>query len=114
MAARFGGLKHIKPVRVIFSDAGYGRWTDEAWKHYLSKHPACSFVLLTRVWDKPWHNTRRFLRGNFRKVIPANIELYEFPRLSYTHSTIGNQAITWAYEAADTTLRVSVESVVRR
>ena len=96
-AARSGHLDIVQPNRIIFSDAGYGRWTDGAWYHHVRKHSECEFILLVRKWDTPHRNTMRFLK-RFGKVIPENIRVKIFSRRKFTHSSIGNQALLWAFE----------------
>jgi hypothetical protein len=94
-AARSGALDIVQPNRIIFSDAGYGRWTDTTWYHHVHDHSDCEFVLLVRKWDKPHRHTMRFLR-RFRNRIPAHIHLTIFPRRRYSHTAIGDQALMWA------------------
>jgi hypothetical protein len=93
MAALSGGLDVIQPSKIVFSDAGYGRWTDQAWRGYVKNHSECRLVLLVRKWDRPYRNTIRFLK-RFRKV-PDNIELHVFDRRKYTHTSIGDQSLLW-------------------
>jgi pimeloyl-ACP methyl ester carboxylesterase len=96
MAARTQGLNSARPTKIIFSDAGYGTWTDQAWHHYVSKNSDCRLILLVRKWDKPYQNTMRFLK-RFRQRIPKNIELYVFDRRKYYHSDIGDQSLKWVF-----------------
>ena len=96
-AARSGHLDIIQPNRIIFSDAGYGRWTDGAWYHHVRNHPGCEFVLLVRKWDTPHKHTVRFLK-RFGRSIPENIHLKVFSRRKFTHSSIGNQALLWTFK----------------
>ncbi len=99
-AARSGHLDKIQPNRIIFSDAGYGRWTDGAWYHHVKDHTGCEFVLLVRKWDSPHKNTMRFLK-RLGKSIPKNIYVKIFSRRKFTHSSIGNQALLWAFKPLD-------------
>ncbi len=96
-AARSGHLDIIQPNRIIFSDAGYGRWTDGAWIHHVKDHSGCEFVLLVRKWDTPHRHTMRFLK-RFGRSIPSNIHLRIFSRREFTHSSIGNQALLWSFK----------------
>lgn len=84
-------------VKVIFSDAGYGRWTDITWKNFRLKGPNThtKFILLTRKWDRPHKNTKRFLKRF--KTIPNNIRHIVFDRKIVTHAGIGDQALKWAH-----------------
>ena len=100
--SKSGGLdwlynrKQRPHVKIVFSDAGYGHWTDVAWKYFKSridKHYT-EFILLTRKWDRPHRNTKRWLK-RFRNV-PSNIIHKVFNRKT-THAGIGDQALEWAY-----------------
>ena len=84
-------------LKVIFSDAGYGRWTDATWKNFKSKNfnTSTKFILLTRKWDRPHKNTKRFLKKFKNK--PINIKHVVFNR-STTHAGIGDQALSWVYK----------------
>jgi hypothetical protein len=96
-AAKSGSLDIVQPNRIIFSDAGYGRWTDGAWNYHAKNYPGCEFVLLVRKWDKPYRHTIRFLK-RFRGNIPENIYLTVFSRRRFTHTDIGDQALMWAFK----------------
>tara|TARA_R110002012_G_scaffold320820_1_gene546130 strand:+ start:748 stop:1641 length:894 start_codon:yes stop_codon:yes gene_type:complete len=85
-----------KSVKVIFSDAGYGRWTETTWKHFkLKNKTSTEFLLLTRKWDRPYNNTKKFLK-KFKRL-PKNIRHQVFDRKKMTHGDIGDQALTWTY-----------------
>lgn len=99
-AAKSGALESIQPDRIVFSDAGYGRWTDTAWKYHVRDSASCDFILLVRKWDKPYKNTLRFLK-RFRKKIPKNIHLNVMPSRKFTHTNIGDQALLWAFKNLD-------------
>jgi len=92
-AAKSGGLNALQPNEIIFSDAGYGRWTDISWYYHGKKNPRTKYILLVRSRDTPHQNTMRFLK-TFRKQ-PDNIYLKVFPRKSWTHTRIGNESLTW-------------------
>lgn len=100
--SRSGGLDWLSEnfvggandVKIVFSDAGYGYWTDHTWLSY-KKRTDSEFVLLVRKGDKPHKHTKRFLK-RFRKK-PANIKTIVFKRSAYSHSDIGDQALMWAY-----------------
>jgi hypothetical protein len=83
-------------VKVIFSDAGYGYWTDITWKYFKSKTDRyyTRFILLTRKWDKPYRHTKRFLK-KIRKI-PTNIMHVIIDR-KISHSGIGDQTFKWVY-----------------
>ncbi len=101
--SKSGGLdwlytgRNVRSVKIIFSDAGYGSWTDTAWKYFKLKGPETrtEFILLTREWDRPYNNTKRFLK-KFKRV-PGNIRHKVFDRKKITHAGIGDQAFTWIY-----------------
>jgi hypothetical protein len=86
-------------VRIIFSDASYGRWLDKTWKYFLSNLalPA-DFIVLTRKWDKPYKHAKRFLK-KFRNI-PYNIKHVIYNRKT-THAGIGDQSFPWAYKLID-------------
>jgi len=93
-AARSGGLDALEPHTIIFSDAGYGTWTDVTWRYYGNNHQQTEFVLLVRSGDTPHKNTMRFLKP-FGKRRPENITLKVFSRKHYTHTRIGNECLMW-------------------
>lgn len=95
MAAKNGGLVTANPKRVVFSDASYGTWLDQAWNSYFSNNPDCEVVVLVRKGDNPWLNAVRFLK-RFRNV-PERLKPYVFNRKKYTHTSIGNQALLWSW-----------------
>ena len=102
--SKSGGMDELytkfnaQSVSVVFSDAGYGHWTDVTWKYFkLKKQTPTEFVLLTRKWDRPYNNTVRFLK-KFRKK-PDNIRHIVFGRREMTHGDIGDHALTWAYSS---------------
>ena len=83
-------------IQIVFSDAGYGRWTDITWKHFKFRRSASvEFTLLTRKWDRPYNNTKRFLK-RFR-IIPRSVRHIAFDRKTITHAGIGDQAFKWLY-----------------
>ncbi len=90
-AARSGGLDKLNPHEIIFSDAGYGTWTDQAWNNHVKNRPDTRFVLLVRKWDRPHKHTMRFLK-RFKKR-PKNIILRVFDRRKWTHGRIGNRCM---------------------
>jgi hypothetical protein len=92
MAAKMGNLDVIRPKKIVFSDAGYGAWTDGAWKWHVRSHKNCEFILLVRKGDRPYMNTLRFLR-KFKKKVPKNIILKIFPRREWTHRRIGDSSM---------------------
>lgn len=91
-SSRTGALDLIKPSKVVFSDAGYGTWTDQTWHGYIQKHPESKFILLVRKGDKPYLNTLRFLK-RFARGVPSNIILRVFPRRTWTHRRIGDNSM---------------------
>jgi pimeloyl-ACP methyl ester carboxylesterase len=95
MAAYSGGLNFIRPNRLVYSDAGYGRWTDQTWKYYVKDHTSTQWVILVRKWDRPYRNTVRFFK-RFRKI-PENIVYRVFSRKTHGHGTIGDECLLWAY-----------------
>jgi hypothetical protein len=105
--SKSGGLdwlyekRNAQSVKIIFSDAGYGRWTDITWKNFKLKglDTNTKFILLTRKWDRPHRNTKRFLKRF--KTAPLNIVHKVFDRKTTSHSGIGDQAFTWAYYTED-------------
>tara|TARA_R110002051_G_scaffold302627_1_gene371109 strand:+ start:186 stop:1157 length:972 start_codon:yes stop_codon:yes gene_type:complete len=98
--SRTGGLdwlyKKAASIKIVFSDAGYGRWTDITWKYFKARHARnVNFVLLTRKWDRPYANTKRFLK-KFRNM-PFNIIHKVFERKEKTHAGIGDIAFTYTH-----------------
>ena len=101
--SKSGGLdwlyekKNATGIKIIFSDAGYGHWTDVTWKYFKlkGKNTNTEFILLTRKWDKPYRHTMRFLK-RFNNV-PSNIKHIVFDRNLITHAGIGDEAFTWVY-----------------
>ena len=98
--SRAGGLdwlyKKAPSIKIVFSDAGYGKWTDTAWRHFKAKRDwGVRFVLLTRKWDKPHVKTKKFLK-KFKNV-PPNIVHKVFERKEKTHAGIGDIAFTYAH-----------------
>lgn len=91
-AAKSGGLDYIQPDKVVFSDAGYGRWTDMVWKYYGKGRQNFKFLLFVRKWDTPYRHTVRFLKKFKRR--PSNIYLKVFARRSYTHGRIGDESLS--------------------
>jgi len=98
--SRSGGLNWLYSVakvgfvKVIFSDASYGYWLDIAWKYFKPTVTQSGFVVLTRKFDRPHKNAKRFLK-KFRKK-PENIRHIVFNR-KITHADIGDQSFKWAY-----------------
>lgn len=83
-------------LKVVFSDAGYGSWTSTTWKNFKSRDLSnTQFIFLTRRWDRPYNNTMRFLKRF--KNIPNNVFHEIFERKEFSHTRIGDQALTWAY-----------------
>ena len=95
MAASSGGLNVIKPNRLVFSDAGYGTWTSQTWKHFVAGHPETQWVILVRKWDTPYRNTVRFLK--WLKRTPGNIMYRVYSRRTHTHTMIGDESLLWSY-----------------
>lgn len=91
-AARSGGLSYIKPDRIVFSDASYGRWADQLWKYYGKQNPHLKLLLFVRKWDKPYRHTVRFLKG--LRIRPPNIYLKVFSHKIYTHGRIGDESLS--------------------
>jgi hypothetical protein len=99
--SRSGGLNwledvaKVKTLKVIFSDASYGYWLDTAWKHFKPKTDiSINFIVLTRKFDKPYRNAKRFLKRF--KITPQNITHHVFNRRT-THADIGDQSLIWVY-----------------
>jgi hypothetical protein len=102
--SKSGGLnwlyekKNPFSIKIIFSDAGYGHWTEITWRNFKPKGirdlVGVEFILLTRKWDKPYRNTKRFLKRF--KNIPANIQHKVFNR-KFTHAGIGDISFRWVY-----------------
>ena len=90
-AARSGALDIIRPNLIVFSDAGYGTWTDQTWDNYAARS-GTRFVLLVRQGDRPHRHTMRFLR-RFGSQVPENIRLIVYPRRSWSHTRIGNESM---------------------
>ncbi len=90
-AARSGALDQIRPDLIVFSDAGYGTWTDQTWDHFTARS-GTRFVLMVREGDTPHRNTVRFLR-RFRYQVPGNIRLIVYPRNKWSHTRIGNNSM---------------------
>jgi len=93
-AARAGSLNEIKPEIVVFSDAGYGSWTQVTWENYVKDCKGCRFFVLARFGDKPHRNAERL----FRTVKNENqkIKFFVLDRFSYTHGRIGDNALLLA------------------
>jgi len=94
-AARSGALDRIRPNLIVFSDAGYGTWTDQTWDHYAARS-STRFVLLVRKWDTPHRHTVRFLR-RFGKHTPKNIRMIVYPRREWSHTRIGNESMALSH-----------------
>ena len=60
-AAVEGGLCELKPQAVIWSDASYGRWLNDAWDGCLGDSETTTHLLVRR-WDKPHHNAAAFMK----------------------------------------------------
>jgi len=95
MAAKSGGLNSIRPNRLVYSDAGYGTWTDQTWNYYVKDSPDTHWVILVRKWDTPHRNTVRFFK-RFRRI-PENILYRVFSRKTHRHGTIGDECLLWSY-----------------
>ena len=99
--SRSGGLdwlyeKGAKKVKIIFSDASYGRWFDITWKHFKNKNLDRTEILsLVRKWDRPYERMKRFLK-KFKKT-PKNVKLIVFERSKMTHAMIGDSSFKWIY-----------------
>jgi hypothetical protein len=99
--SRSGGLNWLHnsakalSVKVIFSDASYGRWLDITWKYFNPRVWGTEFLILTRKWDRPYNNMRRFLK-RFKKT-PTNVRHVVFNR-HVTHSEIGDRSFGWVYD----------------
>lgn len=100
--SKSGGLdwlhttRRFRNVRIIFSDAGYGSWTQATWRSFKMRASSnTEFIFLTRRWDRPYNNTIKFLKG-FREI-PSNIVHKVFERKEATHTQIGDQALAWSY-----------------
>ena len=93
-AARAGSLNEIKPEIVVFSDAGYGSWTQVTWENYVKDCKGCRFFVLARFGDKPHRNAERL----FRTVQNDNqkIKFFVLDRFSYSHGRIGDNALLLA------------------
>ena len=95
--------KKLLAIRIIFSDAGYGRWTDTTWNNFKLRSHA-EFLFLVRKWDRPYKHTYRFLK-RFRGHIPQNIKVIVFNR-KYLHGDIGDQALRWAYKSVPSQITI--------
>jgi len=93
-AARAGSLNEIKPEIVVFSDAGYGSWTQVTWENYVKDCKDCRFFVLARFGDKPHRNAERL----FRTVQNVNqkVKFFILDRFSYSHGRIGDNALLLA------------------
>ena len=98
--SRSGGMNWLyeqtntKEIKVIFSDASYGRWLDIAWNSINPRKEGIEFVVLTRKNDRPYHNASRFLR---RKTLHG-LRHIVFDRRQKSHGDIGDEAMQWVYE----------------
>lgn len=83
-------------IRIIFSDASYGRWLDIAWKYFESKTDLWNveFIVLTRKHDSPYKHTKRFMKR--LKTVPVNFEHVPIDRTT-THAGIGDESFKWIY-----------------
>jgi hypothetical protein len=90
-AAQEGSLCRLNPAAVVWSDASYSKWLDQAWHGCLRQSPT-NLHILVRKWDEPHHNAERFielLKGPHTGRITYRI----FDREQWTHGRIGNQAL---------------------
>lgn len=96
-AALSGTLSSLAPDKIVFSDAGYGRWTQQVWNFYLRHNRECQFILLVRKWDTPYKNTILFLKRLRRQEngkLPKNILFKVFlGKKGWTHKRIGDTSI---------------------
>ena len=103
MAARTKGLHMMSPDLIVYSDASYGRWADQTWRHYVKDHPECRYILLVRKWDKPHINALRLIKSVSREH-RHRIEMKVFPR-SWSHRLIGDRSmfmdIVWGERDAE-------------
>ena len=88
--ARSGAMDQIKPDLIVFSDAGYGYWTDQTWDNYAARDQS-RWVFLVREGDKPHRYSMRFLK-RFGQT-PSNISMTVYPRGSWTHKRIGDSSM---------------------
>ena len=91
-AARSGALDLIRPNLIVFSDAGYGTWTDQMWDRCAWCRSNARVVLLVREGDTPHRHTVRFMR-RFGDNPPNNIRLVVYPRRAWSHTRIGNESM---------------------
>jgi hypothetical protein len=92
-AAQEGGLCEVRPSNIVWSDASYGQWLNNAWNGCLSDAKA-KVKLLVRKWDKPHVRASNFLKsiGN-SSDIDDRIDYEVLDRKQYKHGDIGNNAL---------------------
>ena len=111
--SRSGGIEWLlnntatKEIKIIFSDASYGKWLDITWKYLKSYMSQIKIVLLTRKWDRPYKNAQRFL-NRFKNSIRC-VKHIVFNRRLWRHGAIGDEAMHWVYEPEDVSLCVPYE-----
>ena len=102
--SRSGGVNWIhgqtdtRKVKIIFSDASYGRWLDNTWRGIRQHTTGIDIVVLTRKNYRPYHNARRFLKR--LKEPSMEIRHVTFDRRKKSHGDIGDEALQWAYNVS--------------
>jgi len=84
-----GDLCNLGPSMVVWSDASYGKWLDDAWEGCL-KYSSIRVKIFVRKFGPPWKQATRFLEKF--QMPPKNIELYVMKK-PWTHKTIGNNVV---------------------
>jgi hypothetical protein len=89
-AAVEGSLCEVDPVAVIWSDASYGRWLQNAWGGCLNDSCIKTHILV-RKWDKPYREAADFMKSF--TVVPARVKHRVLDRKKWSHGAIGNRAL---------------------
>ena len=92
--AQSGMFDEIKPEKVVFSDATYGRWLDDYYRYFRDKRNTKTilFNLLDYTETHPYKRTRRFYSD--RGGQPSDIQEVIFSqRDGWRHIKIGQNAL---------------------
>lgn len=91
-AAQEGGLCDVAPSNIIWSDASYGFWLNQAWDGCLSNLDT-KIQLLVRKWDKPHVRASNFLKSTKLEGLEERIDYQVLDRKRYRHGDIGDNAL---------------------
>ena len=90
-AAQEGSLCRLNPAAVVWSDASYSKWLDQAWNSCLRQSDT-DLHILVRKWDEPHQNAERFIQ-EISGPHAGRVTYHIFDRKQWTHGRIGNQAL---------------------